>query len=124
MDVADAGKTVDYWLDWHLQNWADWMHQKDLPDGYPHNSCCGIVQNFTTVDLDNDYTYDHLDTDLAHRTNAVIDSLPPAQRAAVYRKYGVTAAFRFERDNYADLLVLARAAILIGLRRRGVWLGQ
>lgn len=122
MDVADAGKTVDYWLDRLLSEWAEWMQRPGIRLGLPKRAAVG--ENYTSLDLDNEIAYDALDDDLAIRTNAVIDGLPPAQRMAIYRCYGIVSVWRFPRDNYADVLIIARANVLTGLKKRGVWVGE
>ena len=102
------------------------MNQDALPDGVPHEACGGI-ENYSSVDLDNDNAYAALDSDLANRTNAVIEDIGvrhPAQHAALYRAFGLVSVFRFPRDNYAQVLESAKENVKIGLRIRGVWLGE
>ena len=113
-------------LEQHLRTWADWMKGPVSPDGLPSEACGGF-ENYQTIDRDSDAAYERLDFWIAETTNTVINDIGarhPAQKAALYRAYGVLAAFRFPRDNYEQTLAEARQNVLIGLRKRGVWLGQ
>lgn len=116
---------VEYWVDSHLQTWARSMSGDNLPRGCPRQACVG--ENYSSLDLDNVAAYEHLDADIARRTGAVIDDIGirhPAQKAAIYRAYGVAAVFRFPRENYAQILDAAKENVKLGLRKRGVWLGE
>ncbi len=113
-------------LEQHLQTWAEWMRGPEVPDGLPSEGCGG-VENYKSLDRDSDSAYEKLDFWIAETTNVVIEDIGiqhPAQKAALYRAYSVLAAFRFPRDNYLDSLDAAKQGVLIGLRKRGVWLGE
>lgn len=56
----------------------------------------------------------------AELVDAVVEDLVPIHRAAVMRRYGVAAVWRFPRDNYAVVLEAALLALIVGLRRKGV----
>lgn len=98
------------------------MHSGSRPAGYPKKASGGVT-NYTSMDLDNVAAYENLDHDLAVRTNAAIDDLPPVESCAIYHKY-LHAVFRFNREGLDAVLGRARENIKAGLRRRGVWLGE
>lgn len=113
-------------VDQALKAWANYMRSKEGPDGLPEQACGGI-ENYSTLDRDSDGAYERLDIWTAEHTQEVIEDIgkrSPAQKAALYRAYDISAVFRFPRDNYKELLVEAKIAVAIGLRRRGVWLGE
>jgi hypothetical protein len=113
-------------LEQHLQTWAAWMRGPEVPDGLP-TEACGGMDNYSTIDRDSDAAYEKLDFWVAETVNTVINDIGerhPAQKAALYRAYEVVAAFRFPRDSYEAVLSEARQNVLMGLRRRGVWLGE
>lgn len=115
-------KDAAYWTEWHLQNWCNWMHGRDLPDGMPDEACGGI-ENYTSYDHNNERAYEKLDAWAAELTHLVIHGLVESEQAAIYHAY-VNAVYRFMRGNYHELLLSARANVQAGLRRRGIWLGE
>lgn len=54
--------------------------------------------------------------------DASIDSLQPAQKAAIYRRYEICAVWRFPRPGYTYEQALSDAhdALVITLRRKGI----
>lgn len=56
----------------------------------------------------------------AELVDAAVEDLSPIHRAAVLRRYGVAAVWRFPRDNYAEVLEAALSSLIVGLRRKGV----
>lgn len=114
-------KDAEYWTEWNLSNWAKWMQHGGLPDGCPKEACGGL-ENYTTVDLDNEKAYESLDERLAEATNAAIDDLQPASKSAIYREYGILKAY--SGADYVAVLRLAKLEVREGLRLRNVWLGE
>lgn len=113
------------WTERHLVTWRSWKHGWYGPKGYADGSL--VVENYSTIDRDSDAAYERLDEWIALTCEAVINGLGnqhPAQKAALYRAYDITATFRFPRDNYQAVLTQAKASVQDGLRRRGVWLGE
>lgn len=104
-------------LDWHLSNWARWMSLDRVTRGAPTRAC-GCTSWGDS--WDNDTAESRYERKQAACVNALIDGLNSAQRAAVYHQY-LEAVFRFPRDNYAQLLIEARAVIAKGLWSRGMW---
>jgi hypothetical protein len=114
-----------YWVDRYLDAWAEWMRQGSLPQGLPSRAAVG--ENYATMDWDTDRLYGALDSDIAIKTATVIDDIGrrhPAQKAALYRAYSILAVYQFPRDNYIETLEIGKSNVLIGLRKRGVWLGE
>lgn len=106
-------------LDYHLDNWARWMREKDGPEGLPEKASGGLM-GYSGMDRDSDGAYARNDAWLAEHADAAISDLVPAQRAAIYTAYDLAAVWRFPRDNYEEILALARAKIRATLLRRGV----
>lgn len=52
--------------------------------------------------------------------DASVDSLPPSNKAAIYRAYGICAVYRFPRDNYAECLEKAHDLLCVTLKRKGI----
>lgn len=112
-------------LEQHLRTWADWLSAPDGPDGLPCEACVG--ENYQSLDRESDGAYERLDHWIAENVQAVVEGIgerAPAQKAALYRAYGIVSVFRFPRGNYEDVLREAKTSVAIGLRRRGVWLGD
>lgn len=112
-------------LEQHLKTWAAWLRTPEGPDGYPSEGCVG--ENYKSLDRDSDGAYERLDHWIAEAVQAVVEDMGrrnPAQKAALYRAYDIVSVFRFQRGNYTDVLDEAKLAVAVGLRRRGVWLGE
>lgn len=99
-----------------LEEWAEWQSGYAGVRGYPGRSAM--------LSGTGSQTFDDLCADAddwkCKVIDACIDDLLPAQRAAVMRRYGVAAVFRFPRLNYAELLSAAHDSLLLALPRRGV----
>lgn len=113
------------WTERHLVTWCSWKHGWYGPKGHAEGSL--VVENYSTIDRDSDAAYERLDEWVALACEAVINGIGnqhPTQKAALYRAYEITSAFRFPRDNYEAVLAQAKLSVQAGLRRRGVWLGE
>ncbi len=112
--------TVDFGapdrVEWHLANWKTWMHTGRSVDRLPRRST-GIGNSHSTSFDD---MIEASDVRCAMITDAIISDLPPAQSCAVHRKY-LSSVYRFPRDNFVDMLELAKKAIGIQLAIRGVY---
>src|SRR4051812_49096471 len=104
-----------------LALWVTYMHGESKPAGCPRRASGGLM-NYTTVDLENVAAYENLDTDLARKTDSVIESLTVVERAAVHHTY-LHAVYRFNREALPAILERAKGKIEVGLRRRDVWMG-
>lgn len=119
---AVAIKDAHYWLEWNLENWARWMSGGARPQGLPR-SASGGLSNYTTLDVNNERAYGKLDAWAASATNAAIDDLKPIEQCAISNAY-LCSVWRFRNVNQADVLASAKRNVVIGLRRRGIWLGE
>lgn len=99
-----------------LEDWADWSRRYHTRCGYERASLCGEVP------LSKDFESMCAQSDSVKNAavDAAVDSLPPAQGAAIMRCYGLAAVFRFPRANYAEQLDLAHGTLMKTLPRRGV----
>lgn len=103
-------------VDWHLHNWTTWMHTGRSVDRLPSRSMA--IGNSHSTSFDD--MVDASDIRCAGITDAIISDLPPAQSCAVACKY-LCSIYRFQRDNYIEMLDLAKKAIGIQLGVRGVY---
>lgn len=115
-------KDAAWWTEWHLGNWSDWMRRGELPEGMP-DQASGGAENYTNYDADSERAYSALDMWAADTTNAVVHGLQGHETAAIYHAY-LDAVYRFMRGNYEEILMHAKDNVQVGLRRRGVWLGE
>lgn len=99
-----------------LEDWAAWQRRFRPSIGFRSRSFAGAGAGATTFEDLCDETDAH--TYLA--IEAAVDDLLPAPRAAILRRYGIAAVFRFPRENYEQQLVEAHQVLLRSLRRRGV----
>ncbi len=104
-------------LEFHFDNWRKWMRKDGVTDGAPGKACgCvggGYSQTFDEMVAD-------ADVRCARITDAVINSLPPVERSAIYREY-LHAVFRFERIDFQKVLLLAKTRVATWLSVRGVY---
>lgn len=101
-----------------LEDWAQWQQGYRMKLGYPTRSLSG--GGCRAVETSYEDLYASVDNAMFEAIEAAVDDLPPAQRAAVCRRYGIAAVYRFPRDNYAEQLDLAHDALIRTLPRRGV----
>jgi len=120
VETPHTVKDARYWLEWNLLNWAAWMHGGSVTRGLP--SKVPVMEGYSTLDAHDEGAYDRLCASLASTTNAIIEGLKPNEQMAIYRAYGVMAAYRMH--DYKRVLEGAKAGVLAGLRRRGVYLGD
>lgn len=93
-------------LEWHLQNWADWMRRPSNRLGYPTHSLCIASGGGSTVDAF-EIMCEEVDAKCARAMDAMIDSLPPNQAmainhkwlASVYRMRDMETAYEMALDN-------------------------
>jgi hypothetical protein len=104
-----------------IRIWVTYMHGESKPAGYPRRASGGVT-NYTSLDLENVAAYENLDREIAEKTDAVIESLSPAERCAIHHKY-LHAVYRFNRETLEAALARALQRLEIGLRARDVWLG-
>lgn len=89
-----------------LKDWAEWMQHDDLHIGYPKRvpmlACGGGSPTFEEL-------LDHVDGATMKAVDSGVSSLPPGNRAAIYRCYGVCAVWRFQREKYTYISALEDA---------------
>lgn len=95
-----------------MDDWVLWC-RRDVPRvGYP--SHCTLIVGAAGC------PYERATSARAGVVDAAVDDLSPIHRAAVMRRYGIAAVWRFPRDNYAVVLEQALSALIAILRRKGV----
>lgn len=101
---------------WHLDNWESWCASYSTRLGISPKSA-GMapagMNDFEGMCFDGDKY-------AAQVTEAAVYSLPPAQAAAIERKWELCAAYRFPRDNYAEMLALAMKRLAVALGAQGL----
>lgn len=104
-------------LEWHFDNWKRYMRKDEVTDGYPRRAAgCiggGYSQSF-------DDMVDAQDARVARIVDALVTSLEPIERAAIYHRY-LYAVFRHGRDQMDAALQRGRMRIAGWLVTRGVY---
>ena len=99
-----------------MEDWANWQRTYRPRLGYPSRSLTCYSEGLRD--------FEGMCEDADNATFAAIDAcvqdLVPAQRAAVMRRYGIAAVFRFPRDNYEACLLAAHERLLVELPKKGV----
>lgn len=109
---------ADAWIERHLAVWARWMRRdRDELAGYLKRSP-GMV-GFTHQDGRGDHLYDKVDGWIAGAVDSCMESLLPAEWAAVQNHWHL-AVFRFPRGNEGSLYLSAKVRLIPMLRRRNV----
>jgi hypothetical protein len=110
---TDLEKTVDL-----LRDWADWMGHAPrigfnsrvpiLSTGMGSSTFEELLEQTASVAM--------------RAVDGSVESLPPSNKAAIMRCYGLCAVYRFPRANYPYEQALndAHEALIISLRRKGV----
>lgn len=98
-------------LDWHLENWTRWMKSGGVSLGY--------ARMYQVGRMDFEAMCHAVDRWAARVVDAAIDSLAPADRAAVYHRH-LAAIFRFPRESVDAVYRRARERLKIDLSRRGL----
>ena len=104
-------------LDWHCLNWRRWMKHDNVTDGAP-GKASGCVGGGYSQSFDD--MVDAADVRCAMVMDALVNSLNPIERAAVYHQY-LYAVYRFPRENLERALYSARLKIAGWLVIRGVY---
>lgn len=101
-----------------MEDWANWQRGYTMKLGYPSQSAvvggasCG-VSSFEDL-------CESVDSETMRAVDAVVGDLPPMERSAIFRRYGIAAVFRYPRNNYQDTLDAAHTLLMVELPRRGV----
>lgn len=95
-----------------MADWVEWMRRDDLRVGFPAHSA--LVRGAEGC------VYERAESARIEAIDAVVADLAPIHRAAVCKRYGLAAVWRFQRENYAEVLQVANEALIAGLKRKGV----
>ena len=107
------------WIDALLHNWGRWtISAESRGIGYPSKS----LTCYSEGSRDFEGMCEDADNQTYASVDACVQDLMPAQRAAVMRRYGIAAVFRFPRDNYEQCLLMAHEVLIKALPRKGVML--
>jgi len=101
-----------------LTDWAQWQGAYRMKLGCPTRSSgffSGGSDGCRSDDL-----YESSESSVFASIDAAVDDLLPAQRAAIMRRYGLAAVFRFPRANYAEQLEQAHQVLMSTLPKKGV----
>jgi hypothetical protein len=99
-----------------LEDWATWQRTYRPRLGYPSRSLTCYSEGST----DFEGMCKEADSATYAAVDACVQDLVPAQRAAVMRRYGIAAVFRFPRDNYGACLLAAHERLMVELPKKGV----
>lgn len=114
-DIEHLKRSVDALVQL-MTEWADWQRGYKLKSGYPtHSAGMGGSGLKSFEDL-----CESVDGETMRTVDAVVQDLPPIEQAAILRRYGVAAVFRFPRHNYEEVLMQAHERLMVTLPRRGV----
>lgn len=100
-----------------LEDWADWQRGYRLKLGYPSKSA-GMECGRGTATFDD--LCEASDAEVMRKVDACVQDLPPIQQAAILRRYGIAAVFRFPRQNYEQVLLEAHCALMDAFTKKGV----
>lgn len=102
-----------------LTDWAEWMRGYSPNLGYPVRvPILSTGMGSTSFEE----LLDQVDNQSMRAIDASVDSLPPANKAAIYRRYEICAVWRFPRPDYTyeQALQDAHERLTVTLRRKGV----
>lgn len=106
-------------VDWHLENWAGWMHARDTHQDFPPKSpglMGGGGESVETFEI----MCDSEDTKCAEIVDSIIDGLPIHERMALEHVH-LAAVFRYKRMDMETVYLTARRHVAWTLRARGVY---
>lgn len=104
-------------LEWHFDNWRRWMRKDDVTDGAP-GKAAGCVGGGYSQSFDD--MVDAADVRCARILDALVNSLSPIERSAVYHEY-LYAVWRAREDVLEQSLFRARVRVAEWLVCRGVY---
>jgi len=120
---APAVPQIPERVDRALIAWAAWMHVRPADEmelGYPSRVKPWIGGGESQRGEDWSETQEQsVRVFICETMNALVESLPPAQQAAVGHIY-CGDAYRFPRDNLFELMEAAAVTLMLGMNKRGV----
>lgn len=103
-----------------LQEWAAWHRGSSPHLGYPRRAVG--LSGYGSNSFDD--LCDEADVFACRAVDASVDDLPAHQKAAVLKRYGIAAVFRWQRPGaYESALMEAHEALATSLRKKGVFHG-
>lgn len=113
LQIIEADLTPLGSLKSKLEQWAVWT------EGYRPNLSTKTSTCRCTGSHDFESLFQGIERQVMKSIDTAINDLPPAQSAAIHKKYlGIN--WRFPRENYEEMLKQAHDALLISLPRRNV----
>lgn len=103
-----------------LADWARLMRTDEPVKGFPR-AVPGLSNGGASKSFDD--LVEECDMRIARITKAIVEDLAAPQQCALHNAYGLANVWRF-RGSVAEVLELAKLNVGIGLRKRGVWLGE
>jgi hypothetical protein len=100
-----------------LTDWADWMKGYRMRIGWPARSV-GMESGYVSKSFDD--MADDADAEMYRLIDTAVEDLEAGPKAALYKRYGVAAVFRFPRGNYETLLIESHEQLLTTLPKKGV----
>lgn len=100
-----------------MQPWARWLSRKGVPEHHVRSKSIG--RGYTHEDTDG--AYDAMDLRNAQAVDAIVwHDLKAMERAALLAEY-TDAIWTYEPINIHPVLVVAREAVRMALRQKGLW---
>ena len=91
---------IEHRVLWHLENWSDWQRSYHMRLSLPSRASAMAGTGMTDFEC----MCEEGDSYAAKATEAAINSLAPAQRGALERKYAICSVYQFPRQNYVVML--------------------
>lgn len=102
-------------LEFHFDNWRRWMRKDEVTEGAPRQAA-GCVGGGYSQSFDD--MVDAADVRCARIVDALVNSLSPVERAAIYHEY-LYAVWRL--TGLKETLERARTKVAVWLVSRGVY---
>ena len=100
-----------------MEDWANWQRGYSGIKGYPSHSI-GLQSGYVSSTFED--MCDSVDNEVFRAIDAAVSDLVAGQAAAINKRYGVSAVFRFPRGNYEELLIEAHQVLMTTLPKKGV----
>ena len=103
-------------VQWHLDNWAEWMQGERVGSSYRRRAAGGL-RGYGGADFDQ--LVDAADARCAEAVNTCIDDLQMLQHVAVHHVM-LASVFRFRGVDAADLFLLAKLSLCRTIPAKGI----
>ena len=118
---AERFHVAEDYIDMCLEDWARLMRTDEPVKGFPR-AVPGLSNGGTSKTFED--MCDECDFRIAKTTKAIVEDLAASEQCALHNAYGLASVWRFNREPYSVVLERAKQNVGIGLRKRGVWLGE